>query len=77
MRFKVIKTFRDKFTKEIYQAGQVITMDDDGRVENLLRRKLISAIEPTIRHVGGGWYELPTGQKVQGKEAALAMMGGD
>ena len=27
-------------------------------------------ITPEIKHTGGGWYELPDGQKVQGKEAA-------
>lgn len=27
-------------------------------------------ITPEIKHTGGGWYELPNGQKVQGKEAA-------
>ncbi|MDP8959492.1 MAG: hypothetical protein M3N51_09915 [Actinomycetota bacterium] len=26
---------------------------------------------PELQHVGGGWYELPDGSKVQGKEAAL------
>lgn len=27
---------------------------------------------PTIRHIGGGWYELADGTRVQGKEAAEA-----
>ena len=26
------------------------------------------------KHVGGGWYELPDGTRVQGKEAALKAM---
>lgn len=78
MKFKVTKTFRDKYTKEIYQAGDVITLvEDEKRAEDLLSRKLISFMEPTIRHVGGGWYELPSGERVQGKQAALDMMGGD
>lgn len=25
-----------------------------------------------VRHVGGGWYDLPNGRRVQGKENALA-----
>jgi hypothetical protein len=29
---------------------------------------------PKIKHTGGGWYELPSGRKVQGKEAAEAAM---
>ena len=31
---------------------------------------------PEPRHVGGGWYELPGGQRVKGKDAALAALGG-
>ena len=31
-------------------------------------------VYPEIEHVGGGWYELPNGEKVQGKEAALAAL---
>jgi hypothetical protein len=28
------------------------------------------------KHVGGGWYELPDGRRVKGKEEALAAMNG-
>ena len=28
------------------------------------------------KHVGGGWYELPDGERVQGKENALKALGG-
>lgn len=28
-------------------------------------------IEPELKHLGGGYYELPNGDKVKGKEAAL------
>lgn len=27
-----------------------------------------------IRHAGGGWYELPTGDKIRGEGAALAAL---
>lgn len=37
--------------------------------ENAARR---TATEP--KHVGGGWYELPGGEKVQGKESAYKRM---
>lgn len=30
-----------------------------------------------IKHVGGGWWELPDGRRVKGKEAALAAIAGD
>lgn len=37
-----------------------------------------ATIGPTeLRRLGGGWYELPNGDKVQGKDAALiALRGG-
>src|SRR5690606_4019228 len=31
-------------------------------------------VEP--KHVGGGWYELPDGSRIKGKQAALAAVGG-
>ncbi len=31
---------------------------------------------PELRHVGGGWYELPSGERVKGKEEAIAAMNG-
>jgi hypothetical protein len=31
--------------------------------------------EPT--RLGGGWYELPNGEKIKGKEEALKAMGGE
>lgn len=30
--------------------------------------------EATPRHVGGGWYELPGGERVRGREAAMQRM---
>jgi len=33
-----------------------------------------SDVEP--KHVGGGWYELPNGERVRGKQAALDAMKG-
>jgi hypothetical protein len=27
--------------------------------------------EPQLKHIGGGWYELPGGERIKGKEAAL------
>lgn len=34
----------------------------------------LSIMAQQPKHVGGGWYELPSGEKVQGKDAALAAM---
>jgi len=33
-----------------------------------------SSFDSKIKHVGGGWYELPNGEKVQGKEEANAAL---
>ncbi len=33
--------------------------------------------QPEPRHVGGGWYELPDGTRVKGKEEALKALGGE
>lgn len=39
------------------------------------RRKVVVEEDPPgLMHVGGGWYELPGGERVQGKEAALAAL---
>ncbi|MCZ8518879.1 hypothetical protein [Paenibacillus caseinilyticus] len=27
-------------------------------------------LDPRLQHVGGGWYDLPNGERVRGKEAA-------
>lgn len=29
------------------------------------------------KHIGGGWYELPNGERVKGKDEAYTAMGGD
>ncbi len=29
--------------------------------------------EDAVKHVGGGWYELPNGERISGKEAAQAV----
>lgn len=47
--------------------------DDDSDVE--LDDELDDQSE--IRHVGGGWYELPDGQRVHGREAAEAVLAGE
>lgn len=45
MRVKVIKIFRDKFTKELYQVGKELEIADESRVEDLVSRELVEAIE--------------------------------
>lgn len=43
------------------------------RVERAVRTPPEKAVEhpqAALKHVGGGWYELPSGDRVQGREAA-------
>lgn len=50
MRLKVMKKFRDKYTKEIYEAGSIITVKAD-RGRELVEdpRGLAEAYEPSKR----------------------------
>ena len=42
-----------------------------------VERATVAATEnATIKHVGGGMYELPNGERVRGKPAALAALNG-
>lgn len=80
MKYPVIAKFKDKYTKEIYEIGREIELTDEKRIADLQKRKLISeAIEEPIaepKHVGGGYYELPDGTRIKGKQAAIEAMNG-
>ncbi|MCU5047632.1 hypothetical protein OCA01_21515 [Bacillus cereus] len=77
--FKVITAFRDKFSYVHYSVGESYKTDDQERVEFLQKEGFLETepiggykpVVPEIVHVGGGYYELPNGEKVKGKEAAL------
>jgi hypothetical protein len=63
--------------------GQVITVDEkeakelvEGGYAQYVDSPKTKAENPSIesdqlKHVGGGWFELPNGEKVKGKEEAL------
>lgn len=40
-------------------------------------KKEVAEETADIKHVGGGYYELPNGERVQGKEEALAALKGE
>ena len=40
-------------------------------VKEPVREEPVSVKEQFPKHVGGGWYELSNGERVQGKEEAL------
>jgi len=75
VRMKALRTF-------LMPAGGLVPRGTafearEGLARELEKRRLAvqityqtKVIPPEIKHTGGGWYELPDGQKVQGKEAA-------
>ncbi|MBO9600019.1 MAG: hypothetical protein J7559_19645 [Cohnella sp.] len=74
---KVIKEFRDKETKRLYAVGEAYEGD---RAEHLGQLGYVAEDdeigndngEKWPKHIGGGNYELSNGEKIKGKEAALA-----
>ena len=87
MEYKVIRRFRDKYTREIILPGTSFHSDEIDRVENLIERGFIDTDsnpekKPDLpqkqsepKHTGGGWYELEDGTRIRGKEAAYQAAG--
>ena len=85
--FKVLKNFRDKETGRLYIADNFYSSDDNGRIafladEGYIEAKVVSEennkdsalnaeFNQGVKHTGGGWYQLPNGEKIQGKDEAL------
>lgn len=89
--FEVIATFKDKKTGEYKNPGDIVIAEGD-RINRLKRAGVIgkpirkektetatqkSNAEQRLKELGGGWYELPDGKKVRGKDEALAELRGD
>lgn len=77
--YKVLKRFRDKLTSKVYFSGDIFETDDQDRAASAIKRGLIetkSKQSPSLDqdvsqyHVGGGYYELPDGNRVRGKDKA-------
>ena len=45
MKVKVITVFRDTFTHQLYNLGEVIEIENEVRVQDLEERKLVECIE--------------------------------
>ncbi|HZK53577.1 MAG TPA: hypothetical protein VFC84_05240 [Desulfosporosinus sp.] len=76
----VSRSFQDKFTKEHYKKGKTHVSSDVERIAFLREKGFLSGEviqeshkedDEPFKHVGGGYYELPNGEKVKGKENAL------
>jgi len=82
MSYEVIKAFRDKTDNlKLINVGDPYSHGDEGRVAYLVKKGFLTekSKQPPkddIKHVGGGWYELPNGEKVKGKDEALAALEG-
>lgn len=72
MSYVVIKGFRDRESGRKLAPGDPFNTETQERIELLLEQKFIepSYEEGQLKHVGAGYYELPNGEKVRGKEKA-------
>lgn len=82
MERKVIKGFRDKKDNyKTYVRGSKFKSSDKKRITELTEKGHLEAVETAtpksakvetadVKHVGGGVYELPDGERVKGKEEA-------
>ncbi|ELK38878.1 hypothetical protein D478_27374 [Brevibacillus agri BAB-2500] len=79
-KYHVISDFIDKDTGLLIKSGDVFEADDE-RAEQLKEKQVIGKEvqeqqedDPDLdglKKLGGGYYELPNGEKVKGKENAL------
>jgi hypothetical protein len=74
----VKKAFRDKDSMKHHTVGSLYSADED-RLSFLVDKGFLerenaeeSSNENFPKHTGGGYYELSNGEKVKGKEEALA-----
>ena len=77
MANKVLKSFTDKESKELYKKGDSYENSNSERIAFLIEKGFIDEIEQTDgsqfpKHTGGAWYELSNGEKIQGKDEATA-----
>lgn len=82
MTFKVKRPFFDKENNlKPYSKGDVYSNDNEDRVAFLVEKGfLMEKRKPPSEypiHIGGGYYELPNGERVRGKEEAEKLMQGD
>lgn len=77
-KYLVIQTFRDKFTQIVHSTGTFYETADEERASFLIESGYLKADDgdrnqhdEPLKNLGGGYYELPNGEKVRGKEKAL------
>lgn len=45
MKVRVLKIFRDVYTKELYSVGRKLEIEDEDRIEDLTSRGLVGVVE--------------------------------
>lgn len=77
MAYEVVNNFLDKTdNRKLYKKGDFYSHKDDDRIAFLIDKGFLKETqkkppEEKVKHVGGGYYELPNGERVQGKEEAI------
>lgn len=87
MEVKVLARFESKITGEVYTPDKPYATEGPDATEErkaeLVKKGYLAADggqvdqtenETDPKHVGGGWYELPNGERVKGKDEAIAAM---
>ena len=78
--YVVIADFNDRVEGVRRESGEVINVDID-RAKRLAESGVIEFVENTapdetgLTSLGGGYYKLPNGEKVRGREKALEALG--
>jgi hypothetical protein len=81
LKYNVITPFIDKDTHDPYGVGSFYETKDENRATYLQEQGYLGEVDDVssntendinseIKSLGSGWYQLPNGDKVQGKEKA-------
>ena len=85
MKYRVIRRFRDKYTREVYLPGDTFESDEADRIKDLLDRGLIEAVQQEQDYSSLAKKELMALLDAQGTEynarqtkaELIALLGGD
>ena len=85
MKAKVIKRFKDKYTREQYIPGDTFVSDEAARIEDLLNRRLIEPVETAIDYTALTKKEIAAILDKQGieysikskKDELISLLGGE
>ncbi|WP_227397348.1 hypothetical protein [Jeotgalibacillus aurantiacus] len=74
---KVKRLLKDK-DGTYYKKDDLYTNTSQTRIDELIDKGFLVAadaeVKAELKHLGGGHYELPNGEKVRGKEKAIAAL---